>query len=500
MKDYHKLLSDEVSLDPTDWEETRRLGHEMIDDMMDRLQNIRQEPSWREIPDETKQFLKENLPRLPQDIADIYEEFKQHILPYPSGNIHPRFWAWVQGTGTQFGMLAEMLAAGMNPNTALGEHSAMYVEQQVLNWCKEMMNYPQSSSGILVSGGSMANITALMVARNHQTGKDVRKEGVRAATGNMTLYCSAETHSCVEKAVEVMGIGSNSLRKITVDSHYRIRTDDLERTIRLDIDAGNTPFCLIGNAGTVNTGAIDPLDELLSISRKYRLWFHIDGAFGALAKMVPEYSEELKAIEEADSVAFDLHKWMYMPFEIGCVLIKDAAAHREAFASEPNYLMNHERGLAAGPDPMGNYGLELSRGFKALKVWMSLKEHGIQKYAAAIRQNIAQAFYLGDLIKQEECLELLTPVSMNVVCFRYKRDDVSDERLNKLNKEIVMSLQEQGIASPSSTILDGKYAIRVANTNHRSRKEDFRELVRETVRMGDRLSGYFSSPLSAEPR
>ena len=487
MKDYHKLLSDEVSLDPIDWEAMRRLGHRMVDDMMDRLQKVRHEPSWRKIPDETKEFLKTNIPQSPQEIEKIYGEFRRHILPYPSGNIHPRFWAWVQGTGTPFGMLAEMLAAAMNPKTALGEHAAMYVEQQVLNWCKEMMNYPQSSSGILVSGGSMANITALMVARNHQTGKNIRKDGVRAVKGNLTLYCSTETHSCVEKAVEVMGIGSNSLRKISVDENYRINTDELKRAIESDLASGNSPFCVIGNAGTVNTGAIDPLEELLSVARKHGLWFHIDGAFGALAKMVPEYANRLSAIEEADSVAFDLHKWMYMPFEVGCVLIRDATAHRDAFSSEPNYLMNHERGLAAGPDPMGNYGLELSRGFKALKVWMSLKEHGIQKYAAAIRQNIAQAFYLGKLIEREERLELLTPVSMNVVCFRYRRKDFSDERLNSLNKEIVMSLQEAGIASPSSTILGGKYAIRVANTNHRSRKEDFDEFVRETVRIGDRL-------------
>lgn len=484
-----RLPSEEISLDPVDWNTLRNLGHRMIDDMMDRLENIRRDPSWRPIPEETKRLLVEGIPREPQDISDIYEDFKKHILPYPSGNIHPRFWAWVQGTGTPFGMLAEMLAAGMNPNTAIGEHSAMYVEQQVIGWCKEMMNFPEDSSGILVSGGSMANITALMVARNSRTGKNIRKEGVQAAKGRMTLYCSTETHSCVEKAVEVMGIGSDYLRKIDVDSDYKIRTDELVAAIESDLAAGNTPLAIIGNAGTVNTGAIDPLDELLETSRKYNLWLHIDGAFGALAKMVPGYSDRLKAIEQADSLAFDLHKWMYMPFEVGCVLVRDAEAHREAFASETNYLMNHERGLAAGPEPMGNYGLELSRGFKALKVWMSIREHGLTKYAAAIAQNIDQAFYLGELVEREDKLELLAPVSMNLVCFRYNRGNLSADRLNEINKEIVMSLQEDGIASPSSTILGGNYAIRVANTNHRSRKEDFEILVREVVRIGDALEG-----------
>ena len=485
MENIRDILSNVVSLDPTSWEETRKLGHKMVDEMMDHLQNIRSEPSWRTIPEVTKEFLKGGIPQTPESIAEIYDEFKKHVLPYPSGNIHPRFWAWVQGTGTPFGVLAEMLAATMNSNTAIGEHSAMYVEQQVLDWCKEMLNYPKTASGILVSGGSMANITALMVARNQQTGTNVRKEGVRSVKGNMVLYCSTETHSCIEKAAEVMGIGSGSVRKIGVDENYRIRLNELAAAIESDIASGNTPFCVVGNAGTVNTGAIDPLDDLLSVCRKYNLWFHIDGAFGALAKMVPEYSEKLKAIEEADSVAFDLHKWMYMPYDVGCTLVRNSGAHRNAYAVEANYLLNHERGLAAGPDPMGNYGLELSRGFKALKVWMSLKEHGIQKYAAAIRQNIAQAFYLGELVAKEERLELLTPVSMNVVCFRYRRDGLSADRLNK---EIVMTLQEQGIASPSSTILGGRYAIRVANTNHRSRKEDFEVLIRETIRIGDGLA------------
>ncbi len=488
MQNIKEILSDEISLDPKDWEALRTLGHHMIDDMTDHLQNIQNEPSWRTIPQDTKEFLKGGIPQTPGNIAEVYEEFKKHILPYPSGNIHPRFWAWVQGTGTPFGVLAEMLAATMNPNTAIGEHSAMYVEEQVLDWCKEMLNYRPTSSGILVSGGSMANITALMVARNHQTGRNIRKEGVQAAKGRMTLYCSIETHSCIDKAAEVMGIGSDSVRKIGVDENYRIKLNELADAIESDIAAGNTPFCVVGNAGTVNTGAIDPLDDLLSISRKHNLWFHVDGAFGALAKMVPEYKQSLGAIEEADSVAFDLHKWMYMPYEVGCTLVRDSDAHRSAFATEANYLMIHERELAAGPDPTGNYGLELSRGFKALKVWMSLKEHGIQKYAAAIRQNIAQAFYLGELIAKERKLELLAPVSLNIVCFRYKRDGLSAGQLNKLNKEIVMTLQERGIASPSSTIHGGRYAIRVANTNHRSRKEDFETLVKETVGIGDELA------------
>jgi aromatic-L-amino-acid/L-tryptophan decarboxylase len=484
MNNAEQTVAKDLTLDPQNWDAMRKLGHQMIDDMMDYLEGIRKQPSWRKIPAHIKEFLQEPLPQNSTGIEDVYVQFKENILPYTKGNIHPRFFAWVQGTGTPMGMLAEMLAAAMNPNTGIGEHSAMYVEQQVINWCKQMFNYPASSSGILLSGASMANITALTVARNYQLNKNIRKEGLHNA-GKMVLYCSAETHSCIQKAVEVLGLGTDAIRKIGVDENYRIRVNELITSIEDDMVQGFQPFCIVGNAGTVNTGAIDPLDELTVICKKYNLWLHIDGAFGALAKLVPEYAGELKAIETADSLAFDLHKWMYMPYEVGAVLIKNSQAHRNAFSVTPNYLLPANRGLAGGPDAFNHYGIELSRGFKALKVWMSLKEHGIEKYAALIKQNIAQAFYFGEIVKAEKELELLTPVTMNIVCYRFIKKGLSNEELNKLNNEILIQLQEQGIASPSSTMLNGNFAIRVCIVNQRSRKEDFDLLAKETIRIGN---------------
>lgn len=488
MKDLNDVVNANLTLDPKDWQAMRELGHQMVDDAMDYLENISNVPVWKEIPTEVKAFLKQDIPQHPQPAEAIYEEFKNYILPYTKGNIHPRFFAWVQGTGTPLGALADMLAATMNPNVAIGEHAAMYVEQQVIRWCKQLMNYPETASGILLSGGSMANITALTVARNHQLKKNIRKEGLRAVEGQLVMYCSSETHSCMQKAAEVLGLGADALRKIEVNEAYQMDAHKLAETIEADLEKGFVPFCVVGNAGTVNTGAIDPLDEIAAICKRFDLWFHIDGAFGALAKLVPEFKAKLSAIETADSLAFDLHKWLYVPYEVGCVLIKDADAHRNAFAITPNYLLNHERGLAAGPDPMNNYGLELSRGFKALKVWMSFKEHGAKKYAALIRQNIAQALYLGSLVEKEPHLELLSPVTMNIVCYRYREKGLSTEQLNDLNKELLMQLQEQGIASPSSTILNEQYAIRVCIVNHRSKKSDFEMLVKESVRLGKVLS------------
>jgi aromatic-L-amino-acid/L-tryptophan decarboxylase len=285
-----------------------------------------------------------------------------------------------------------------------------------------------------------------------------------------------------------MGIGRHGLRKIPVDTNYQIQVAALESRIQEDIRSGMDPFCIVANLGTVNTGALDPLDALLDLAKKYKLWLHIDGAFGALAKMVPDYEPYLKRIHEADSIAFDLHKWMYLPYECGCLLVKNKSKHRDSFAYQPDYLLSHERGLAAGPDPIGNYGLELSRGFKALKVWFCFQEYGKQMYSRLIRQNIVQCLYLADQIIKHPALELMAPVPLNIVCFRYNPGHKSREELNQMNKEILMQLHEKGIAAPSSTILSGHYVIRVAHVNHRSRRSDFDALLQGVLSIGAQLS------------
>lgn len=497
-------LEKEQSLDPHDWEEMRRLGHRMVEEMMDYLQQVRERPAWQKISGEALEALQQPLPQHPQEAASVYEDFVSQVLPYNLNNIHPRFWAWVQGCGTPFGMLADMLASGMNPNLAIGDHSPVYVEHQVLNWSKELFGLPPSASGLLTSGASIANITALIVARNHFNSQ-IKQKGLQAVAGQLVLYGSSETHNCLIRGVEVIGIGSENFRKAPVDANYRVRIDVMKEMIRKDRAEGYIPFCIVGNAGTVNTGAIDDLEALAQIAAQEGLWYHIDGAFGAIPQICPGFDEVRKGLARADSLAFDFHKWFYMNYEVGCVLIRDAAAHRAAFTSSVDYLLQHERGVSGGPDPFSHYGMELSRGFKALKVWMLLKEHGVAGFARQVSQNLAQAQYLGQLVTESPELELLAPVSLNIVCYRYKpgalpasgantlngsgsgRSDTDEQELNRLNKEILMRLQEEGIATPSYTLLDGRYAIRVAITNHRSTREDFEILVRESIRIGDGL-------------
>jgi aromatic-L-amino-acid decarboxylase len=477
----------EYSLDPSDWEAMRQLGHRMVDDMMEHLRTVRERRAWDKIPDEVLPELQQPLPQGPQDTVSVYEDFLHAVLPYNNNNIHPRFWGWVQGGGTPFGMLADMLASGMNSNVSIGDHSAMYVEQQVLDWSKEMFGFPATASGILTSGASIANITALVVARNHFS-PAVKQKGLRAVDGQLMIYGSSETHSCAVKGIEVIGIGSENFRRVPVGDDYRVRTEVMREMIREDRKAGHIPFCVIGNAGTVNTGAIDDLEQLATIAKEEGLWYHIDGAFGAIPYILPEFRSKLKGLELADSLSFDFHKWFYMNYEVGCVLIKDAAAHRAAFSASVNYLMKHERGLSAGADPFSNYGMELSRGFKALKVWMLLKEHGVRQYADLVRQNLEQAQYLGRLVKENKELELLADIPMNIVCYRWNPGQMDEEELNASNKELLMRLHEEGIASPSYTLLGGKYAIRVAITNHRSRLEDFDALVEASVRIGNEIT------------
>jgi aromatic-L-amino-acid/L-tryptophan decarboxylase len=477
------------TLDPADWAELRRLGHRMVDEMLDYLETVRERPVWQPIPESVKQALQAPLPLEPSSLERVYEDFRRDVLPYPLGNIHPRFWGWVIGTGTASGALAEMLAATMNSNIGGGESGPIRVEMQVVDWCKDMLGYPRESSGLLVSGGSVANMVGLAVARNARAENDVAEGGLHAAPRPMALYASTETHNSVKKAVSLIGLGRQALRQIPVDQDLRIDVQALERAIATDRAAGIHPFCVVGNAGTVNTGAIDPLERLADVCRAQGLWYHVDGAFGALAAISEGLRPLVRGMERADSLAFDLHKWMYMPYEAGCVLVRDPERHRATFTAAADYLVHTERGTASNPVWFNEYGMQLSRGFRALKVWMSLKEHGVRRYARLIEQNVRQARALAERIDATPELERCAPVPLNIVCFRYRGSSTDPVELDRINQEILFQLQESGVAVPSSTRIDGRLALRVAIVNHRSRTEDFELLVNEVLERGRKLAG-----------
>lgn len=477
------------TLDPQDWEKTRALMHQMVDDAIEFTKTLRERKIWQPMPDKILESFKTKVPQDPIDGEAVYEEFKTTIEPYIMGNVHPRFWAWYMGCGLMSGAIGDFWASVLNPNLGGGNHSGHKVEEQVIDWIKEMVQFPESSGGLLVSGGSMANFTALAIARNFKAGYDLRTEGIIPEIANkLVVYGSTEVHSCNQKALELLGMGSRSLVKIPVNKDFTINIEALKIQITKDRASGMIPIAIIGASGTVNTGAIDDLNTLADICSSEGLWFHVDGCIGAIAMIADSVRPLLSGLEKADSVALDLHKWMHMPFEAGCVLVKDRAAHKKTFSLIPEYLAKNTRGIASGEDWFSEYGLQLSRQFRALKVWMSLKEHGVKRFGRMIDKNMAQAQYLGQLIKKDKALELIAPIGLDIVCFRYNPGGKSLEELNGLNKEIKLQLEERAIALPGYTTLDGKYCIRVAISNHRTINADFDDLVHHIVAIGGELS------------
>jgi len=463
------------NLDPEDWEAFRAASRRALDDMIDFLQTVRERPVWQPAPPEVLREFRQPLPTEPEALDDVLADFAALIRPYATGNLHPLFMGWVHGAGTPVGMVAEMLAAGLNANCGGRNHIALDVERQIAAWAAGLFGFPADASGLFVTGTSAANHLALLVARNACLGDDVRRDGLRWAGNQLVAYTSGEAHGCIKQAVEMAGIGSRYLRTIAVDDKGAMRTDLLTAAIAADRAQGLRPFLVAATAGTVNTGAFDDLAAIGDLCRREKLWFHVDGAFGALVALAPSLRPLIAGIERADSIAFDFHKWAHVPYDAGFLLVRDAERHRRTFSNPAAYLHRAESGLAAGEVWPCDLGPDLSRGFRALKTWFTFRVHGADRIGACIEQTCRLAGYLEmRLIEQSNLFEVAAPVALNIVCFGLRGSPDGE-----LNKAIVMDLHERGVAAPSTTIIDGRTVIRAAIVNHRTTEDDVDTLMAE---------------------
>ena len=419
-------------------------------------------------------------------LAEVLAEMTTNLLPYPMGNVHPGFYGWYMGGGSFTGALGDFLAAIDGSNLGGGDSAASLTEQQVVGWLKEIAGFPASASGTLTSGGSMANLIGLTVARNAMAGVDVRAEGVTDLPQPLRFYASDQTHGCHQKSVEALGLGQRALRLVATDAGFRIDLAALEAAIAEDRAAGIRPACVIATAGTTNTGAFDDFAAIADLCRREGLWFHVDGCIGALLKLAPENRVLVDGIEVADSLALDPHKWLQTPFELGCALVRDRHRHFETFNLHPAYLELRPRGVIAA-EFLADYGFELSRGFKALKLWMSLKENGTARFGALIDQSVRLGRHLADRVRAEAELELMAPQVINIVCFRYRGQGGGDSALKALNTEIMLRIQESGLAVPTDTTLNGRHSLRAAIVNHRTRAADLDALVDAVLLYGRAL-------------
>ena len=486
------MTADEFAGDKWVWTEERikRFGYRVVDTVADYLTSLRERPVFQPFPlDLGDRYLGPEHPPDSGDSADaILDTFLSEIAPFPFGNGHPRFYGWVNSPPAVISIFAEMLAAAMNPSCAGGNHAAIYVEHQVLNWFKRLLGFPPQSAGLLVSGASMAALTSLAVARHARCGFDVRSRGMQAAQARLRIYKSGEGHGCHQKAVELLGIGSENIRAVEADSAFRMRPDALDAHIREDLEQGHKPVCVIASAGTVNTGAIDPLDEIADVCSRHKIWLHVDAAYGGPAVLSEKYAPQLKALSRADSVALDPHKWLCIPVEAGLVLVRDADSMRAAFSLVPAYLRTDGSREGVGGLPwFSEFGFQQTRGFRALKVWMALRYHGTAGYRASIERDIEHAERLAALVRGTDDFELCEPQSLSIVCFRFRPRSfqVDDESLDALNKSLLEKIQIGGRVFVSSTVLNGRFWLRACIVNPRATGRDI-DCIVDTVREAGR--------------
>jgi aromatic-L-amino-acid decarboxylase len=468
-------------LDPSDWQAFRALGHRMLDDMLDRLEGARTQPVWRPLGNDRPQCFAEGVPWQGEGFEGAYQRFRADVMgQHPMWNTHPRFWGWMMGSGTPFGMLGDMLVAGLNINAGGGDLISTTVEDQLLRWFKQLLGFPEHCSGLLTTGCSEANFIGIAVARNDHLGVEIVKSGLTTSNRRLRLYCSTQAHGSIRKAASLLGLGTDAVCTIGVDDDFCMRVDELEQAIERDREAGFEPFCVVASVGTINTGAIDPLAVLAEVCERHRLWLHVDAAFGAMCAMSETLRHRVEGLGRAHSIATDLHKGFHMPYEVGLALVTKPTLHGQTFAMAGDYLEH--------PEPWYcDYGIQLSRRFRAGSVWMCMRAFGVEQLIRCFEQNIAQAQQLAEVIATAPGLELLRPPTLNIVCFRAVCEGLDADGHRELNRRLLMRMWGSGTAIVSTTELHGHMWLRIALNNHRSSAEDLELFIQRLQRFNHDL-------------
>jgi len=463
-----------------DWDPARReeLGRAALDWVLGWFDAVGERPVYPEVSARWLEAgLSATLPLDPQDIRTVVDEFAAHVVAGSRDNGHPRMFGYVQSSGTFVGAVADFLASALNQNVTSWRSApaATTVERQVVGWLRDIVGF--EGDGLLVSGGSMANFVALMAA-TAAAHPEVARRGVRALTGDPVVYASSMTHMSIPKAAAMAGLGRDAVRRVPVDAELEMDAAALDRAIGDDRRAGRVPICVVANAGDVNTGAIDPIDALADVCARHQVWLHADAAYGGFAVLAPSVRERFAGLARVDSMSLDPHKWLFVPVDCGCVLVRDPSALRRAFSYSADYV-----DVVSSPDmseyAFWDYGPELTRRFRALKIWMAFKAYGVRAIAAAIERNIQLARRLAELVDESDDFERLAPVPLGIVCFRYAGGGGD---LNARNRELLLRVQRGGKAYLSNAMIGDAFALRACIVNHRTTEGDLAVLLDEIRR------------------
>ena len=461
------MTSESNHLDPENWDDFSRDMHALMDQCLDRMKQARDLP-WQPKPDDLADRLALGNANTGAGAAQSFEQLAQDVMPFATGNTHPKFFGWVHGAGLPVSVGAELVAATMNSNCGGRDHGAIEVERATLDWLLGVSGLPETASAILTTGTSQATILALIAARNRQFGHDVRKTGIQSLP-KVAVYVRRGTHSCISKALEAIGFGSDSVHVVDTNPDMRMNLSSLAQAVAKDRAEGRVPLAIIGTAGSVNTGSFDDLTAIADFCAQENIWFHVDAAFGFWATLADApWSQLTNGMDRANSISCDFHKWMSVPYDCGACMIYDRTLHFDSFTSRPNYLAQQDQGLGGGDLWFCDYGLELSRGFRALKVWTAIKSIGVDAFSKSITDNCKQTALMADLVNASDHLTLAFPVVSNVCCF-----SVADGDVNKIAAE----LQINGSAVFSTTVIHGVPCLRAALVNHRTTSGDIHQAI-----------------------